>query len=126
MKAKRPKHFRKLWVWQQGIALTLQIYNLTKHLAPRDDRAVIPLRRAACSIPAKVARGVSMGRGAYVRCLMMAYGATQEIETQLHLLAELRLVDSDAASRVRLLNDDISQTLVNMLMAMPMAPEFEL
>ncbi|HEY7568506.1 MAG TPA: four helix bundle protein [Gemmatimonadaceae bacterium] len=127
MKPRAPKSFKDLWVWQQGMALTLAIHKLTEQAAPADKSGVvIQLRRSAIAVPVNVARGHGIGRpGAFVRALLRAYGATQEIETQLHIASELGIVAPGAADGVRLSNDEISQVLLNMLTSFPLAHGFD-
>lgn len=127
MKQRVPKSYRNLWVWQRGIAFTKEIYHLTEHITPRETAAVVlPLRRAAIAIPVSIARGVGIGRpGAWVRALFRAYVATQEIETHLHIACKLGLVPPQAADRARVTNDEIGETLLNMLSSIPLAQEFE-
>ena len=127
MKPRPPKAFKDLWVWQQGMTLAVQVFELTKQIAYREKPSVVvPLHRSAIAIPVSIARGFGMGRPrSYIRALLRAYGATQEIETHLHLATELGLVSAEDANRVCLINDEISQTILNMLSAFPMAPELE-
>ncbi|HEV8362869.1 MAG TPA: four helix bundle protein [Gemmatimonadaceae bacterium] len=127
MKPRAPKSFKDLWVWQQGMALALATYKLTEQAAPTDKSGVvILLRRSAIAIPVSVARGHGIGRpGAFVRALLRAYGATQEIDTQLHIAVEFGIVAPGAADRVRLTNDEIGQTLLNMLTSFPLAQGFD-
>lgn len=127
MKPRPTNSFKDLWLWQRGVAFSLEIFTLTNHVVANDKSGVVmPLRRAVISIPVKIARGYSTGRpGAYVRSLLFAYGATQEIETHLHLAVETGLVSAAALERVRVSNDEISQTIFNTLNTFPYAQEFE-
>jgi len=127
MKPRAPRSFKDLWVWQRGMALALDIFKLTEQAAPNDrSGVVVGLRRSAIAIPVSVARGYGIGsRGAFVRALLRAYGRTEEVETQLHIATELGIVARGAVDKARLSNDEISQTLLNMLTSFPHAPEFD-
>jgi len=109
------------------MALALDIFKLTEQAAPNDrSGVVVGLRRSAIAIPVSVARGYGIGsRGAFVRALLRAYGRTEEVETQLHIATELGIVARGAVDKARLSNDEISQTLLNMLTSFPHAPEFD-
>ena len=127
MKPRAPKSFKDLWVWQQGVALAIAVYKLTEPAAPTDKSGVvIQLRRSAIAVPVSVARGHGIGRpAAFVRALLRAYGATQEIETQLQIACELGIVAPGTADNVRISNDEIGQTLINMLTSFPLTHGFD-
>jgi four helix bundle protein len=127
MAPKPPSSFKDLWVWQRSVAHVLAIYQITKHVPYPDPSGVVrQLRRAAISIPARIARGVGIGRHRdYVRCLLAAYGFTLEIETGLHMARELGLVSQQSTAAALLTNDEIAQMLISMLTAMQMPQEFE-
>ncbi len=77
--------FQDLVVWQKAVALTFQIYQITKGF-PREEvyGLTSQIRRAAVSIPSNIAEG--QGRGshtAFASHLDIAIGSASELETQL-------------------------------------------
>ena len=125
MKPKPPKSFKDLWVWQRSVALVLDIHALTEHVPHNDPSGAIRhLRRSAVAIPARIARGVGIGRyGSYVRCLLAAYGLTLEVETALHIARELKLISDQGAARALVTNEEIAQMLVSMVTSLEMLRE---
>ena len=77
--------YSDLVAWQKAMDLVLQIYRVTKEFPPEERFGLTnQLRRAALSVPSNIAEG--QGRHAtrdFLRCLSIAYGSLQEVETQL-------------------------------------------
>ena len=90
------KDFRKLSVWQKAHELTLMVYQATRSL-PREelyDGLTSQLRRGATSIPSNIAEGCGRGSDAgFGRFLQMALGSASEVEYQLLLAHDLRLLE---------------------------------
>jgi four helix bundle protein len=93
----RPKTHKELDVWQAGVHLTIVVYQTTRSF-PTEERfgLVSQMRRAALSIPSNVAEGHAFRfqRRAYLRHVRIALGSFAELETQLEVVARLRLVDT--------------------------------
>lgn len=77
--------YKDLVVWQKGINLVEDIYQLTKDFPRTEQLGLISqMRRAAISIPSNIAEGY--GRRSikeYKQFYIIAYGSCQELETQL-------------------------------------------
>jgi four helix bundle protein len=76
------QRFTDLKVWQQGHALVLKVYHLTRALPP-DERfgLVVQLRRAALSVPTNIAEGSKrQSRQEYAHFLNIAEGSLVETE----------------------------------------------
>jgi four helix bundle protein len=89
------KGFRKLQVWERAHELTLAVYRATRDF-PRDELYGLTsqLRRAATSIPAKIAEGCGRNTDAdFARFLDIAMGSASEVEYLLLLAADLQLLD---------------------------------
>jgi len=83
----RRNSYRDLIVWQKAMALTKQVYLLTKSF-PRDEiyGLTSQIRRCAVSIPSNIAEG--RGRNSdkeFIRFLNIALGSLYELQTQLEL-----------------------------------------
>ena len=90
------KDFRKLVVWDKAHQLTLAIYHVTATL-PREETygLVSQMRRAASSIPSNIAEGCGRdGDAELSRFCVMARGSASELEYQLLLSRDLKLIQS--------------------------------
>ena len=123
------RHFRELVAWQKAMDLVVRIYEATEPF-PSSERFGLTnqLRRAAVSVPSNIAEG--QGRHAtrdFLRCLSIAYGSLQEVETQLIIASRLDYLEEqfrpglfDLASEVaRLING-----LMNSLSHQNTAPDY--
>jgi four helix bundle protein len=85
------KSYQDLHVWQNGMDLTEQVYQLTQDFPKEESYGLTSqIRRAAISIPANIAEG--WGRQTskeFQQFLRVAQGSLRELET--HLLLALRL-----------------------------------
>lgn len=94
MDKKRIQDYRDLTVWQVGMEVTTEVYNLTKAF-PVDEKYGLTsqLRRAASSIPANIAEGHARdSTKEYLRFLSIAVGSVAEVTTFLELSARLGYV----------------------------------
>ena len=88
------KTFRDLVAWQKAMELAKEIYRVTAAM-PETERfgLTAQMRRAAVSIPSNIAEGYGRGgRTEYLRYLRIARGSLMELQTQLLLAAELKLM----------------------------------
>src|SRR5262245_52079237 len=85
------RHYSDLIAWQKAMDLVMQIYKITREFPPEERFGLTnQLRRAAVSVPSNIAEG--QGRHAtrdFLRCLSIAYGSLQEVETQLVIASRL-------------------------------------
>src|SRR5690242_13097724 len=96
------KDFRKLLVWEKAHQLTLAIYQLTGTF-PRDETygLVSQMRRAASSIPSNIAEGCGRdGDAELARFCLMARGSASELEYQILLSRDLKLIQSQNYERL--------------------------
>ena len=97
------KNFKELEIWQKGMDLAVQVYQLTKAF-PAEERYGLgsQIQRAATSIPANIAEG--WGRGStkeYVHFLRIARAALMELETHLILARRLGYIQEDQLSTLQ-------------------------
>jgi four helix bundle protein len=86
------RNFKKLVVWQNGMALVDKLYLAAKFF-PYEEKFGIQSQclRAGVSIPSNIAEGSAKKSGKdYVRYLEIALGSSFELETQL-LIIERRM-----------------------------------
>lgn len=91
------KDFKKLQIWQKGIEIVKLCYKLTEQLPSTEKfNLVSQINRAAISIPSNIAEGSSRrSERDYFRFLEIALGSCFELETQLLILVELGLTNSE-------------------------------
>ena len=109
--------FRDLTVWQQGMLLVEDVYQLSRSL-PRDERfgLTMQMRRSAISIPSNVAEGFRRWRPqAYCNHVSIALGSQGELETLLEIAARLKYVNGTAAASVRQRIDEVGKMLSGLL-----------
>jgi four helix bundle protein len=100
--------YRDLVVWQKGIAIAKEIYLLTKQL-PADEKfgLVSQMRRAAVSVPSNIAEGQARHTtGEFVQFISHAEGSVAELDTQLTLCQDLKLLNpKESATAANLLEE---------------------
>jgi four helix bundle protein len=87
--------YRDLSVWQLGMDLAVEVYQLTKGF-PNDEKFGLTsqLRRATASVPANIAEGHSRASTKeYLRHLSIALGSIAEVTTFLELAKRVGYVD---------------------------------
>jgi four helix bundle protein len=100
---------RDLKVWQLGMDITEQVYQLSKSF-PREETYGLTsqVRRSAASVPANIAEG--NGRDSikdYLRHLSIAVGSLCETETFLQLAVRLQyLAQNNADPLLRLIEEE--------------------
>jgi len=85
--------YQQLEIWQRGMNLAEQIYDLTRNL-PRDEIFGLSsqMRRAAVSVPANIAEGWGrQGSTEFQHFLRIAQGSLRELETHLLLAQRVEL-----------------------------------
>jgi len=91
------RDFRSLKVWQKAHQITLRVYTATRRF-PKEELYGLTsqVRRAAASIPTNVAEGCGRsGEAELARFLNIAMGSASELEYQLLLAHDLKLLDAD-------------------------------
>jgi four helix bundle protein len=91
------KNYKELEVWQKGVDLAVQVYQITRTFPPEEKFGLVSqIRRAATSIPANIAEG--WGRGStkeYIQFLRIARASLMELETHLILASRLSYIEGD-------------------------------
>ena len=105
--------FKQLTVWQRAHERTLSVYEATAGLPAAERYGLTSqLRRAAASIVSNIAES----RGRYTprdqsRFLRMAQGSAREVECQLILARDLRLLDRIPSEQSLSLLDEVQRML---------------
>ncbi|HEY4367220.1 MAG TPA: four helix bundle protein [Steroidobacteraceae bacterium] len=97
---------KDLIVWRKSVSLASKVYVATTQLA-KDERYGLSsqMRRSAVSVASNIAEGAGRaGRAEYIRFLDIARGSLSELETQIFIIADLKLIDSAPT-----LQDDVAE-----------------
>lgn len=106
--------FKGLIVWQKAIELVKEVYYLVKFLPKEEIYALSDqMRRAAISIPSNIAEGYARKTTKeYLNFLSIAQGSNAELETQLIMCYELRLIEKGKVERAIDLVTEIRKMLL--------------
>ena len=109
--------FQELVVWQRAMELCKEIYLVSAKL-PEEERfgLVQQLRKAAVSVPSNIAEGYSrQTTGDYRHHLQMACGSTGEIQTQLMIADQLKMLTPGTATKAMNLAEECMKILATMV-----------
>jgi four helix bundle protein len=114
---KKVESFEDLIVWQKGIALAKQIYQLTgSGPLNRDFGLRDQLQRSAISIPTNIAEGFERGsHKEYLRFLYIAKGSAGELRSLLQVAYEIGYLDEKPYLVLRADAVEISKFLSNLI-----------
>jgi four helix bundle protein len=109
--------YRELKVWQLGVDLALQIYRKTADFPKAEQYGLTSqLRRAAVSIPSNIAEGhARKTRREMQRFANIAKGSLAELETQLIIAGELKLVSDEILQNLLRMTEEESRMLSGLL-----------
>jgi four helix bundle protein len=111
--AKMSKDFRQLKVWQKSHQLALNLYRITASF-PRTEfyGLTAQIRRAGASIPSNIAEGCGRsGDTELARFCDIARGSASELEYQLLLARDLKLIQPDDYEQLAQQTTDIKRML---------------
>lgn len=96
------RDFKKLKIWQSGIQLVEQVYQVTDTFPNTEKFGLTSqMTRAAVSIPSNIAEGGARNsQKEYKRFLEIALGSAFELETQLIITGKLGWVDKEASNEL--------------------------
>ena len=91
------RDFRKLQVWRQAVELVTKIYEISAQLPDTEKYGLrSQIQRAAVSIPSNIAEGASRHSESEFRYFLeIAIGSTFELETQMILAKNLRMLSEE-------------------------------
>src|SRR5437899_2880426 len=117
------KSYTELIVWQKAMALTADVYRVTK-LFPKEEMYGLTsqLRRAAVSIPSNIAEGQGrLTTGEFRHFLGNARGSLFEVQTQIHLATNLEYFDKPTARALVESSDEVGRILNGLLQSLEVA-----
>jgi four helix bundle protein len=88
---KEIRDYKDLVVWQKGMLLAKQVYQLTQSFPSEENFGLVSqMRRAAVSVPSNIAEGQARNTtGEFVQFVSHAEGSLAELDTQIRLSIEL-------------------------------------
>jgi len=91
------RNFRELEVYQQSMNLCTDLYKLIESMPPSEKYGLrSQLTRCTISIPSNIAEGASRRTSQdFARFLLIAIGSSFELETQLIIAKNVKLLDSN-------------------------------
>jgi four helix bundle protein len=110
---KKPRGYRDLIVWQKGIALVKQIYEITA-MFPSEEKfgLMSQMRRAAVSIPSNLAEGQARkSTREFVQFISNAEGSLAELDTQMVVALALNFVKAGEAAAIAGQLDELRRML---------------
>ncbi len=109
--------YRDLKVWQLGVEISLQVYQVPRDFPKHELYGLTSqIRRAAVSVPSNIAEGQARKtQKELTRFLDIAKGSLAEIETQLIIASKLGYLDQDKADDLLKMTDQESRMLSGLL-----------
>ena len=94
--------FRDLRVWQAGMTLVEQVYQLTQSFPSQETYGLTnQMRRAAVSVPSNIAEGHTREHTKeYLHHVSMAQASLAELQTQIEIAGRLRYVSPETVNQV--------------------------
>lgn len=111
------KSHKDLIVWQNGIRLVTEIYNLTKNF-PKEELygLATQMRRSAISIPSNIAEGSARNHNKeFIQFLYVALGSCAELETQLIISLNLGFINNETLESFMEKIKDIRNMLIGLI-----------
>lgn len=111
------KNFKKMIVWQRSMELANEVSQVV-NLLPNSERYTYrdQILRCSISIPSNIAEGSSRdSKKDFKRFLRIALGSSFELETQILLLQQNNLIDSNQLLRTLNLNEEVQKMLQTLI-----------
>lgn len=87
------KSYKDLIVWQKGIRLCTLIFDITNTFPKSELYGITSqMKRSVVSIPSNIAEGQVRGHNEFVQFLKIAYGSGAELDTQLTIALNTKLI----------------------------------
>jgi four helix bundle protein len=107
--------FKSFKVWQKAMELSVDIYKLIANFPSEEKYGLTSqIRRAAISIPSNIAEGSARSDKDFIRFLSISLGSAFELETQILLAIELRLISQENSSKILTEIAEIQKMLIGL------------
>ena len=110
------RSYQDLKVWQRGMDLVQQCYQITESFPPPELYGLVSqIRRSAVSIPSNIAEGHGRDHlGDYLRHLSFASGSLKELETQVLVAARLEFMGESNLHEILTSTDELGRMLTGL------------
>ena len=110
--------YKDLIVWQKSMALTGDIYKITEKLPKSETYGLTDqLRRAAVSVPSNIAEGHGRKTSKdFLHFLSIANGSCMEMETQLLICVQLKMLSDEDIKDLLTDINEISRMLTSLIL----------
>ncbi|HUR36898.1 MAG TPA: four helix bundle protein [Terriglobales bacterium] len=111
------KAYTELIAWQKAVLLVTEIYKVSKTF-PKDEvyGLTAQIRRAAVSVPSNIAEGQGrLTRGEFKQFLGNARGSLFEVQTQVHIAANLGYLEKEEASKFLESTNEVARIMNGLL-----------
>ncbi len=111
------KSFKQLKIWQLGIEIVRDIYQITSSFPKEESFGLTSqMRRSAVSIPTNIAEGFKRLHGKeYRQFLHIALGSAAELETLLTISRELNLLSESQLITLTDMTDHVSRMMSSLI-----------
>ena len=109
--------YRDLLVWQKGLALSYDLYEVTQSFPDKERYGLISqIRRAAVSVPSNIAEGQARyGQKEFVHFLYIAKGSLAELDTQCLIAQHLSYISEEKCKYVLSKIHEIQRMLYSLI-----------
>lgn len=106
-------NFRKLSIWQKAIDLATIIYEVTQHYPKQEMYGIVSqMGRSTVSISSNIAEGAGRkSKKEFSQFLRIAYGSVCELETQLIISRNLKMISEESFEKLFDKNDEIQKMI---------------
>jgi four helix bundle protein len=111
------KTYRDLLVWQKGMDLVEQIYDISKQFPAEELYCLTQqIRRCVISVPSNIAEGYGRNHTKdYIRFLQISCGSLFELQTQLEIALRLNYISDEVYSPANKLSMEIERMLASLI-----------
>lgn len=112
--------YRDLRVWQLGMDLTVNLYQVTKSF-PKEELYGLTsqIRRASSSIPANIAEGHARGTKEFLQFLRIAQGSLTEVETHLMIAQRVGILPEENLTELLRMTEQLGRMLNKLRTSLP-------
>lgn len=111
------KNFKDLKIWQKGIELAKEIYQITQSFPSAEKYGIVSqMRRAVVSIPSNIAEGFMRRHNKeYKQFLYITLGSLAELETQVILSDQLSFLRNEQCHDIQVNIDELNKMVTGLI-----------
>jgi four helix bundle protein len=111
------KNFKDLKIWQKGIELAKEIYQITQSFPSAEKYGIVSqMRRSVVSIPSNIAEGFMRRHNKeYKQFLYITLGSLAELETQIILSDQLGFLRNAQSNGIQVNIDELNKMVTGLI-----------